>query len=229
MSDNTATPTPVEENTNETPTPVMENTAGGDDFSIGAPSNTEPADNTPPADETGEYALDLEGLDDEDMAYADIMTASAKDAGLDSAAASKCFKGFCEKIREKHLEVAKEEVSALKKEWGRNYAKKKDDTRNFMANLFSKAGLTAEEMQVFANPQHIRLFAKIKGALGSSAHSAGAAPAAPAKSLDEQFKEALNEWTSERYSQAPDPVKLRQLRDKVNTLSNKIMGVNAVS
>ena len=229
MSDNTATPTPVEENTNETPTPVMDNTAGMDDFSIGASSSTEPADNTPPAEETGEYALDLDGLEDEDMAYADIMTASAKDAGLDSAAASKCFKAFCEKIREKHIEAAKEEVSALKKEWGRNYTRKKDDTRNFMANLFFKAGLTEEEMQVFANPQHIRLFAKIKGALGSSAHSAGAAPAAPAKSQEEQFKDALNEWTNERYSQAPDPAKLKQLRDKVNTLSNKIRGVNVVS
>lgn len=229
MSDNTATPTPVEENTNETPAPVMENTAGGDDFSIGAPSNTEPADNTPPAEETGEYALDLEGLDDEDMAYADIMTASAKDAGLDSAAASKCFKGFCEKIREKHLEAAKEEVSALKKEWGRNYAKKKDDTRNFMANLFSKAGLTAEEMQVFANPQHIRLFAKIKGALGSSAHSAGAAPAAPAKSEHERYKERLEEWSQIRYSQAPDPAKLRALRKELNGYSQKKWGIDVVS
>lgn len=226
MNENTATePVAVEENTSTTPVPVGDTS---DDFSISMGEDTPETQEETGTQEDGEYTLDLEGLDAEDMGYADIMTTAAKEANLDASQASACFKGFCKLIREKHVAAANAEVAALKKDWGKNYESRKNDTRNFMGRLFAKAGLSPEEMQEFANPASIRLFDKIKGAISSTSIASSKGNAVPAKSEKEQLKDMLDEWSNERFSNNPDLQKLSKLRNKINTMSMKVNGVNLV-
>ena len=174
-----------------------------------------------------EYALDLGDLDDEDKAYADIMTTAAKNAGLDAKAASACFKEFTKSLHDKHEQELKAQHEALVKEWGKNFKTKSEATRRFMATMFKNAGFSPEEMQQFANPASVRLFSKLKDSMKGPKFAGSAAPAPP-KDPKQELNELMKEWAKVRFSNDASLEDLTKIRTRVNNLSMKIHGVNVV-
>lgn len=174
-----------------------------------------------------EYALDLGDLDDEDKAYADIMTAAAKNAGLDAKAASACFKEFTKSLHEKHEQELKAQHEALVKEWGKNFKTKSEATRRFMATMFKNAGFSPEEMQQFANPASVRLFSKLKDTMKGPRLAGPAVPAEP-KNPKEELESAMKEWAKVRFSNDASLEDLTKIRTRVNNLSIKVHGVTVV-
>jgi hypothetical protein len=174
-----------------------------------------------------EYALDLGDLDEDDRAYADIMTAAAKNAGLDSKAASACFKEFTKALHDKHEQELQAQHAALVKEWGKNFKTKSEATRRFMATMFKNAGFSDEEMQQFANPASVRLFSKLKDSMQGSKFAGSAAPSAP-RDPKEELNDMMKEWAKVRFSNDASLEDLTKIRTRVNNLSMKVHGVTVV-
>ena len=177
--------------------------------------------------EEEEYALDLGDLDDEDKAYADIMTSAAKNAGLDSKAASACFKEFTKSLHEKHEQELKAQHEALVKEWGKNFKTKSEATRRFMATMFKNAGFSQEEMQQFANPASVRLFSKLKETMSGPKFAGPAVPSQP-KDPKAELDGLMREWAKARFSNDTSLEDLTKIRTRVNNLSMKVHGVTVV-
>lgn len=148
-----------------------------------------------------EYKLDLSELDSEDMPYADILTAQAKSAGLKADQASKFIVGFTKELHEYHAKLAAEEGQALKKEWGKEFKAKKEQTVSFMNKLFNRAKLTDDEKALFANPAMFRVMRKFMGTMGEKTSSVG--KGAPQKALSVQ--EMINERVAKLVKLKEDP------------------------
>lgn len=206
------------------------------DFSISLEPEDDAGDITPDADagdkgteeseqeptetdeDQGEYKLDLSELDNDDMPYADILTAQAKAAGLKAAEASKFIVGFTKELHSYHAKLEEAEGQALKKEWGKEFKAKRDQTAAFMGKLFAKAEVTEEERAMFANPRMFRVMRKLMGCMGEQ--KSAPVKAAPVKVLTRQ--EQINERVTRLVSLQEDPNANRDAISKLKTEINNI-------
>ena len=166
-----------------------------------------------------EYKLDLSELDSDDMPYVDILTEQAKAAGLKADQASKFIVGFTKELHEYHAKLAAEEGQALKKEWGKEFKAKKEQTATFMNKLFSRAKLTDDEKALFANPAMFRVMRKFMGTMGEKVSSVGAG--APQKVMTVQ--EQINERVAKLVKLKDDPngnfAEIVKLKAEINNIA----------
>lgn len=185
-----------------------------------AETNEEAEDTPEEVEENKEYALNLEGLDAEDTPYADIFTQHAKSAGLDAGAASQFIVGFTKSMHELHMQQEAEAVAELKQEWGKDFEGHKRQTLTFMKQLFDKAGLTEEEMALFANARGARIGRKLMTAMGARKPlSANAASVAVHRSPQEQIDALLVEMYEKQARPDCNPDDIIAIKAKINKIA----------
>lgn len=175
-----------------------------------------PTAQTETAPENAEYHLTLEGLDEQDAPYASIMTQAAKDAGLPADAASKFIMDFTKQVNALAEQEAQEDDTALRKEWGRHFENKFNQTRSFMAQKFNQAGLTENERKIFASPTGFRIWNKLMGTM-SEKPAIMNQPVEPAKSRQESINDYVDKMVTARASN--DFAKTREYAKKINELA----------
>lgn len=179
------------------------------------------------ATEEVEYKLDLGEVDESDQLYVSLMTNAAKNAGIDSKAASACFLEFTKALEQSHLDATKQQHDALVKEWGRNFKTKAEATQKFMLKVFTDAGFSKEEMEQFATPTGIRLFSKLRESMKGGRFAGANQVPVQTKAPKEELKELMQQWATLRYTNG-SASDIESVRAKINKLSMKVHGVNVV-
>lgn len=164
---NGGTPAPVEDKgTENTPTTAPDTTApastdnnnpldftqfmgAGQEDNAGEPSTPEPE---------VEYTLGFtedDGIDAED---ADFFTSKAKEFNLPADGATEFIRSIGNMLAERESVARKEELSALRSEWGKDFDAKSKKVGGYMGRVFNQMGLTPEQAANFATASHYRLF-----------------------------------------------------------------------
>lgn len=180
---------------------------------------TESADSNESEPQEEEYKLDLADLDSEDMPYVDILTEQAKNAGLKADQASKFIVGFTKELHDYHAKLAEQEGQALRKEWGKEFKAKKEQTVTFMNKLFTRAKLTQEEKALFANPAMFRVMRKFMGTMGEKGSSVGSSAPQKVMTVQEQINERVAKLVKLKEDPNANFTAIEKIKAEINNIA----------